>query len=206
MSSRSAWLGQRIRLTANPNYWRKGEPICNEVVFTVFSDNDAAAARWSQALPTSSTAPTGVQASACAMPATRWSRARTADRMTLRLRPRRPFPQREFRQALNYLGRSSRDPARRRQRSRRGDGLIHARRARPSIRPTTRNTPSTSRRAARCSGVRLSPQEMSAWKLLVNWQRPGRDKHQPARCRARWPASASTSSSRSSRAPNGRKR
>lgn len=37
-------LGQRIRLAANPNYWRKGEPLCSEVVFTVFSDNDAAAA------------------------------------------------------------------------------------------------------------------------------------------------------------------
>ena len=37
-------LGQRIRLVKNPKYWRQGEPLLNEVVFTVFSDNDAAAA------------------------------------------------------------------------------------------------------------------------------------------------------------------
>ena len=37
-------LGQRVRLVANPKYWRQGQPIVNEVVFTVFSDNDAAAA------------------------------------------------------------------------------------------------------------------------------------------------------------------
>jgi peptide/nickel transport system substrate-binding protein len=33
-----------VRLTANPNYWRAGQPICNEIVLTVFSDNDSAAA------------------------------------------------------------------------------------------------------------------------------------------------------------------
>ena len=37
-------LGQRVRMTANPNYWRAGQPICNEIVLTVFSDNDSAAA------------------------------------------------------------------------------------------------------------------------------------------------------------------
>jgi peptide/nickel transport system substrate-binding protein len=37
-------LGQRIRLVANPNYWREREPVLGEVVLTVFSDNDAAAA------------------------------------------------------------------------------------------------------------------------------------------------------------------
>ena len=37
-------LGQRIRLVANPKYWRKGEPVVSEVVFTIFSDNDAASA------------------------------------------------------------------------------------------------------------------------------------------------------------------
>lgn len=37
-------LGQRVRLTANPGYWRPGEPICKEVVCTVFSDENAAAA------------------------------------------------------------------------------------------------------------------------------------------------------------------
>lgn len=37
-------LGQRIRLVANPHYWRKGEPILSEAVFTVFADNDAASA------------------------------------------------------------------------------------------------------------------------------------------------------------------
>ncbi len=35
-------LGQRIRLVANKSYWRPGEPIVSEVVFTIFSDNDAA--------------------------------------------------------------------------------------------------------------------------------------------------------------------
>ena len=37
-------LGQRLRLVANPKYWRAGEPVSHEVVETVFSDNEAAAA------------------------------------------------------------------------------------------------------------------------------------------------------------------
>jgi peptide/nickel transport system substrate-binding protein len=37
-------LGQRVRLTANPRYWRTEKPLITEVVLTVFSDNDAAAA------------------------------------------------------------------------------------------------------------------------------------------------------------------
>jgi peptide/nickel transport system substrate-binding protein len=37
-------LGQRVRLTANPRYWRPEKPLITEVVLTVFSDNDAAAA------------------------------------------------------------------------------------------------------------------------------------------------------------------
>lgn len=37
-------LGQRVRLTANPRYWRAEKPLITEVVLTVFSDNDAAAA------------------------------------------------------------------------------------------------------------------------------------------------------------------
>ena len=37
-------LGQRVRMTANPKYWRQGQPILSEVVITVFSDNDSAGA------------------------------------------------------------------------------------------------------------------------------------------------------------------
>lgn len=37
-------LGQRLRLVANPKYWRAGQPIVQEVVFTIFSDNEAASA------------------------------------------------------------------------------------------------------------------------------------------------------------------
>jgi len=37
-------LGQRVRMTANPKYWREKQPIVGEVVLTVFSDNDAASA------------------------------------------------------------------------------------------------------------------------------------------------------------------
>jgi len=37
-------LGQRVRLTANPRSWRTEKPLITEVVLTVFSDNDAAAA------------------------------------------------------------------------------------------------------------------------------------------------------------------
>jgi len=37
-------VGQRIRMTANPNYWRQGEPVCNEYVLTIFSDDAAASA------------------------------------------------------------------------------------------------------------------------------------------------------------------
>ena len=35
-------LGQRIRLVANPKYWRAEKPLVSEVVFTYFSDNEAA--------------------------------------------------------------------------------------------------------------------------------------------------------------------
>jgi peptide/nickel transport system substrate-binding protein len=37
-------VGQRIRLTANPDYWRRGEPAMREVVFTIFSQDAAATA------------------------------------------------------------------------------------------------------------------------------------------------------------------
>ncbi len=37
-------VGQRIRLAANPNYWRAGEPVCKEVVITIFSEDAAASA------------------------------------------------------------------------------------------------------------------------------------------------------------------
>jgi ABC-type transport system substrate-binding protein len=37
-------VGQRIRLAANPDYWRKGEPIAKELVLTIFSDDSAATA------------------------------------------------------------------------------------------------------------------------------------------------------------------
>ncbi len=37
-------LGQRFRLVKNKNYWRAGEPVLDEIVFTVFADNDAASA------------------------------------------------------------------------------------------------------------------------------------------------------------------
>ena len=37
-------LGQRLRLVANPMYWRAKQPVLSEVVFTIFSDNESAAA------------------------------------------------------------------------------------------------------------------------------------------------------------------
>ena len=37
-------LGQRFRLVKNPKYWRAGEPVLDEIVCTVFSDNDSASA------------------------------------------------------------------------------------------------------------------------------------------------------------------
>ena len=37
-------LGQRVRMVANPKYWRAGEPVVGEVVLTVFSDSEAASA------------------------------------------------------------------------------------------------------------------------------------------------------------------
>ncbi len=37
-------LGQRFRLVKNKNYWRAGEPVLDEIVFTVFADNDSASA------------------------------------------------------------------------------------------------------------------------------------------------------------------
>ena len=35
-------LGQRIRMVVNPKYWRAEKPLVNEVVLTVFGDNEAA--------------------------------------------------------------------------------------------------------------------------------------------------------------------
>jgi len=37
-------LGQRLKLVANPKYWRAGQPIVQEVAFTIFSDNESASA------------------------------------------------------------------------------------------------------------------------------------------------------------------
>ena len=37
-------VGQRIRLAANPNYWRERQPVSSEVVIQVFSDDAAASA------------------------------------------------------------------------------------------------------------------------------------------------------------------
>lgn len=37
-------LGQSVRMAANPNYWRAGEPKVDELLITVFGDNDAASA------------------------------------------------------------------------------------------------------------------------------------------------------------------
>lgn len=37
-------LGQRVRMVANPKYWRPKEPLLSEVTLTFFSDNDAASA------------------------------------------------------------------------------------------------------------------------------------------------------------------
>ena len=37
-------LGQRVRMVANPKYWRAKEPLLSEVTLTFFSDNDAASA------------------------------------------------------------------------------------------------------------------------------------------------------------------
>jgi peptide/nickel transport system substrate-binding protein len=37
-------VGQRIRMAANPNYWRQGQPVSREVVLTVFANDQAATA------------------------------------------------------------------------------------------------------------------------------------------------------------------
>lgn len=37
-------VGQRIRMAANPNYWRQGEPVCPEYVLNIFSDDASASA------------------------------------------------------------------------------------------------------------------------------------------------------------------
>ncbi|CAH1688067.1 Peptide/nickel transport system substrate-binding protein [Hyphomicrobiales bacterium] len=42
LESRS--VGQGMKLKANPNYWRKGEPVSKEIVFTIFSEDAAATA------------------------------------------------------------------------------------------------------------------------------------------------------------------
>ena len=38
-------LGQSVRMTANPHYWRPNEPVVNELVLTVFGDNDCGVGR-----------------------------------------------------------------------------------------------------------------------------------------------------------------
>lgn len=37
-------LSQRVRMVANPQYWRTGQPVASEITLLVFSDNEAAAA------------------------------------------------------------------------------------------------------------------------------------------------------------------
>lgn len=37
-------VGQTITMTANPDYWREGQPVLDEIVFTIFDDDAAASA------------------------------------------------------------------------------------------------------------------------------------------------------------------
>jgi peptide/nickel transport system substrate-binding protein len=37
-------VGQRVRMVKNPNYWRQNEPLSNELVLTLFSDDASASA------------------------------------------------------------------------------------------------------------------------------------------------------------------
>ena len=37
-------VGQTVTMTANPDYWREGQPILDEIVFTVFTDDASASA------------------------------------------------------------------------------------------------------------------------------------------------------------------
>src|SRR6185312_10359222 len=37
-------VGQKLHFTANPNYWRQGEPVSKDLVLTVFSEDAAASA------------------------------------------------------------------------------------------------------------------------------------------------------------------
>ena len=97
-------LGQRVKLVANPNYWRNNEPKLKEIVFTVFGDNASANA----ALETN------------AVDMIYGGDARSAIRLrndgyqliqgpgplvqTFRLNPTRgPFRNEKFRQAFTYL-------------------------------------------------------------------------------------------------------
>lgn len=163
-------VGQRIRLVANPRYWRPGEPVSKEIVLTIFSEDSAATA--------------ALESGAVDM--VYGGTARSAARLrnagyTLLEGPgplvqvfrinatRGPFRNAKFRQAFNYL--MDRDSIRR---------VVFAGLGQPVALPWAPASPAydeASNKAfafnldkakALLAGSGLSASEMSGWKMLVN--------------------------------------
>ncbi|MEO6626003.1 MAG: ABC transporter substrate-binding protein [Burkholderiaceae bacterium] len=97
-------LGQRVRLVANPKYWRPEKPILNEVELTFFSDNQAADA----ALESGGTDMIygGASRSALRLRAAGYQLVQGPGPLVQVFRintTRGPFRNAKFRQAFNYL-------------------------------------------------------------------------------------------------------
>ena len=116
-------VGQRIRLVANPNYWREKEPISNEVVLTIFSEDGAATA----ALESGATDIIygGTARSAVRLKDAGYQVIQGPGPLVQVFRinsTRGPFRNEKFRQAFNYLMDQKRYPEGRIRQSRRSGG------------------------------------------------------------------------------------
>jgi len=97
-------VGQSLTLTKNPNYWRDGEPILDEIEFTIFADDaSASAALESGALDMvyGSTARSAVRLGDAGYQVVRGPGSLVQVFRINATRP--PFDNAKFRQAFNYL-------------------------------------------------------------------------------------------------------
>lgn len=97
-------VGQSVTLTANPDYWREGQPILDEIVFTIFADDAAAsAALESGAIDM---VYNGIPRSARRLGDAGYEVIQGPGKLVQVFRinsTRAPFTNREFRQAFNHL-------------------------------------------------------------------------------------------------------
>ncbi|MCF6232799.1 MAG: ABC transporter substrate-binding protein [Rhodobacteraceae bacterium] len=97
-------VGQSLTLRANPNYWRKGEPATETIVFTVFDDDDSATAALESGI--ADIIYSGSSRSAIRLGDAGYQIIKGPGKLTQVFRinsTRGPFQNQKFRQAFNFM-------------------------------------------------------------------------------------------------------